>query len=330
MRHFDMKPLPKTSFLNQARLFANKMLSPVGVEIVRRPCRQVSGLVPIRIGDYQISMHENNTLWAQYFRDPEYTGELGRLARSVFQAYPEGLMIDVGANVGDTAAIVRTAVDVPIVCIEGDPGVFPLLQQNIAPMKDVTAHQCFLGEKTETIKATIEKNGWDATIIPAAGETKVSAASITLQTLDEFVSKLSPPGKCKLLKVDVEGFDLKVLRGATGLLREARPVILFEWNHENLEKIGDTGLGIFSYLQTLEYQDLMIFDGGGYFILPGEVSDSQLLQDLYDYARSLSPKALFYYDICAFHKDDSAIAQRFLGAERFRRKSSNGGVPASP
>lgn len=323
-----MKTPSKTSFLNQTRLLVNKMLSPVGVEIIRRPRRQISGLVPVQIGNHQILMQENNTLWVRYSRDPEYTGELGRLAKCVFQTYPEGIVIDVGANVGDTAAIVRTAVDVPIVCVEGDPAVFSLLKRNIASMKNVSAHRCFLGEKTETIEATIGKDGWDSTIIPA-GEGMVGVESVPLVTLDEFATGLLLRKKCKLLKVDVEGFDLKVLRGATSLLKEDKPVILFEWNHENLEEIGETGLDVFSYLQSLGYQDLLLFDGGGYFMLPGEVSHSQLLQDLYDYARSLSPKALFYYDICAFHKNDSAIAQRFLAAERSRRKFSSGDDPAS-
>lgn len=324
-----MKKTSHTSFLNQARLFTNKILSLAGFEIVRRPRRRLSGLVPVQIGKYQIFMENSNALWERYSSTPDYTVELGRLARCVFQAYPDALMIDVGANVGDTAAIVKTMVDVPVICIEGDAAVFRRLQQNIAPMKDTTAHRCFLGEKAETINAAIEKKGWDTTIIPVAEPEPTAAESITLVTLDEFAARLPLPKKCKLLKVDVEGFDLKVLRGASRLLTEDRPVVLFEWNHDNLEKIGDTGLEIFSRLQSLGYQDLLIFDGAGCFMLPANVSDLQLLQDLYDYARSLRPMGLFYYDIGAFHKSDSALAQRFLAAERARRKPSTGRVPGT-
>jgi FkbM family methyltransferase len=308
----------KTSFLNQARLLANKILSPAGVEIVRRPRRKISGLVLIQIGNYQISMQENNPLWMPYSQVPDYMGNLGRLAKQVFQAYPDALMIDVGANVGDTAAIVKTAVDVPIVCIEGDSSVFRLLQQNITPMKDVTAHQCFLGEKAETIKAMIEKGGWDTTIIPTE-EGMASAESVTLVPLDEFVAKLPLQKKCKLLKVDVEGFELKVLRGATHLLNEDQPAVFFEWNHENLEKIGDPGPDILSYLQSQGYEDFLVFDSAGNFILPGKVSDSRLLQDLYDYLKSLP--WLVYYDICVFTRQDSTIMQQFLSTERLRRNS---------
>jgi FkbM family methyltransferase len=311
---------PKTSVLNQARRFANKILSPAGVEIVRRPRRRISGTVSIRIGNYQISIQEQNELWIPYSQVPDHMGDLGRLAKQVFQVYPDALMIDVGANVGDTAAIVKTAVDVPIVCIEGDPAVFALLQQNIAPMKNVTTHQCFLGEKAETIKAVIEKGGWDSTIIPAE-EGVASVESITLVPLDELVTKLPSQKKCKLLKVDVEGFELKVLRGATHVLKEHQPTVFLEWNHENLEKNGNTGPDILSYLQSLGYQDFLIYDSGGNFILPGKVSDSQLLQDLYDYLKSLP--WLVYYDICVFPKQDSAIAHQLLLAERVRRNSLN-------
>jgi hypothetical protein len=143
---------------------------------------------------------------------------------------------------------------------------------------------------------------------------------LTLVTLDEVVTKLDFPQPCKLLKVDVEGFDLKVLRGAPLLLQKDKPVIFFEWNHQNLEQIGEACLSIFSFLSALGYEDVFVFDGGGHFMLPCKACDSDLLRHLYDYAMNVN--GLFYYDICICHKQDSATAQRFIAEEQSRRKKS--------
>jgi FkbM family methyltransferase len=314
-----MKPPPSTSLLNQCRLLANKLLALAGVEIVRRPRRRISGLIPIQIGKYLILMRENNALWVQYANNPDYSAQLGRLATKVFHAYPNALMIDVGANVGDTAAIVKTAMDVPIICIEGDPAVLPLLRQNVAPMKTVTACQHYLGERMEDVEVIIQKEGWDSTIVPVKSGEFSTSKTMSLVKLDEVVAGLALPHMCKLLKVDVEGFDFKVLRGASSLLQKDKPVIIFEWNHQNLEQIGEASMGIFPYLSALDYEDILIFDGQGDFMMPGKVTDAGLLQDLYDYSRNL--KGLFYYDICVFPKQDSNMASDFLSAERGRRKA---------
>lgn len=309
---------PTTSFLNQARLFVNKILSLAGFEIVRRPRKSSFGVVSVQIGKYPISMQENNLLWVQYYNNPDYTAQLGRLATHIFQTYPDGMAIDVGANIGDTAAIVRSAVNVPIICIEGDAAVMPLLQKNIAQMANVTAYQYFLGQKTENVEVVIQKDGWDSTIVPVKSGEHANSKTMSLVTLDEVLAKIGLPKPCKLLKVDVEGFDLKVLRGASSLLQRDRPVILFEWNHQNLEQIGEPSQSIFTFLAALQYDVVLVFDGQGELVLPAKVTDSNFLQDLYDYSRTV--EGVFYYDICAFPIQDLATAQRFLSAERARRQ----------
>ena len=50
---------------------------------------------------------------------PHYRENLGRLAAAVERKYPGRGFIDVGANAGDNAAIVRAHSSLPILCIEG-------------------------------------------------------------------------------------------------------------------------------------------------------------------------------------------------------------------
>ena len=309
------------TFFHRARALTNQVLSHFGFEVIRcaRPRGRDTDLIPLQIGNFQLSIQVNNSLWREYEKNAEYTAQLGRLAACVFDVHREGYLIDVGANIGDTAAMVRTRVDVPIVCVEGDEAIFRLLQKNIAAMPGVSAHQCFLGEKTEELRVVTSKDGWDTTLLPVSDKTAGAGKTVPLLSLDDFVNGLAFDKPCKLLKLDIEGFDLRALRGARHLLSQDKPAVLFEFNHENLTALGENGREIFPYLASLGYDQLCIHDAQGNFMLPCRTSDTALLNDLDDYARI--SEGLFYYDICAFHFSDAELAERFTTLERSHRKA---------
>jgi len=307
------------TFLHRLRQLVNGMLGRFGFEVVRRePSRgSPSDLIAIQIGGYKLLIPVSNSLWKEYHNNPEYTAQLGRIAACVFQTYKDSYAIDVGANIGDTAALIKSQAEVPVICVEGDPGVFPILEKNISSMQDVSAFCCFLGQRTEKISATIEKGGWDATLIPGEAGSHRDGEAMLLLSLEDLLSQSKPKGTCKLLKLDIEGFDLRVIRGASNFLTRDRPVILFEFNHENLTKLDEDGLAIFSYLSSIGYERLHIYDSQGFFICPCRTSDIETLCDLDSYARCV--QGLFYYDICAFHSSDLSIADRVLLTERSHR-----------
>ncbi len=86
----------------------------------------------------------------------------------------------------------------------------------------VTHFTCALGESPEKIKASGRGNIRAKKIDPQwlPGE---SGKTIDVYTLDQFDFR-----DVGLLKVDVDGMDEEVLRGAQGLIREYRPVIIVE------------------------------------------------------------------------------------------------------
>jgi len=310
---------PDPTPLHRARLLANAALSRVGLAVVRAPRQPGVELIPLKIGKYEVMLPASNPLCFEHGKNPEYTAQLGRLAGCVFRAYPAGYAIDVGANIGDTAAIIKSQADVSLVCVEGDAALIPLLERNLAQMGEAKACQCFLGERTETLQVVTNKDGWDTTLIPIEPGASDSGKSVSLVSLDDLVKRLAFDRPCKLLKLDIEGFDLRVLRGAPKLLARDQPALHFEFNHENLTALREDGLEIFPYLASLGYDQMCIFDGQGRFILPCRTTEAALLADLDDYAKGL--EWLFYYDICAFHSSDSDLARGFLASERSHRKS---------
>lgn len=77
--------------------------------------------------------------------------------------------------------------------------------------------------------------------------------SITVRTapLDEVYPKGMRAG---LIKIDVEGAEMKVLQGATGVIRSGRPVIIFEHGLGASDVYGTTPQQVFAFFAGSEYQ----------------------------------------------------------------------------
>jgi FkbM family methyltransferase len=274
----------------------------------------------VTVGGFPLAMDFASPLRAIFEGHPDYTGELARIVAATMPKYPDAAMIDIGANVGDTVAVARSAAALPILCFEGDPTVFPFLERNIKQFPGVTAHRVFLGERSETIAVDLEKAGWNTTIVPRTGG---RGSDLELTALDDFLSTHATPGRYKVLKVDAEGFDARILRGAARLLAESRPVILFEYNRYNMAAIGEPGLPLFAWLQGLGYSSAFFYDARGRFVLATTLEATQQVRDLHEYADGWN-SPIPYFDVCVFHSEDADIAAAFAARERAHRAANSG------
>ncbi len=81
---------------------------------------------------------------------------------------------------------------------------------------------------------------------------------VELKRLDDLATEYSLP-RLDLLKLDVEGAELRVLQGATGTLRRCRPVVLFEVLERALGYQGTSGDELLAFLRELRYS-IYVFD----------------------------------------------------------------------
>jgi FkbM family methyltransferase len=311
----------------------NKILGEFGIRMVRTSRNRVPGDVPafatplpMRVGRFDIWCPPESPLHEEYRLRPHYISELGRIAAVVYSKYPEMIVVDVGANVGDTAAIVRTACPAPIVCIEGDPRILGALAENAKIIGDIDILNLYLDEECSTRRMSVTKAGWNSTLVD---EDRMSPGEvIQFVTLDEGLKDLDLR-RVRLLKVDTEGFDGRVLRGARGILSGSRPVVLFEYNRENMNAIGEDGNKIFSYLKEHGYYSLLFWDNSSRFMLGAKINDSDLISDLHDYVNYTDGKlgCVYYLDVCAFHREDEDLAETVLAGERRVRAESGKSEP---
>ncbi len=82
--------------------------------------------------------------------------------------------------------------------------------------------------------------------------------AINVARLDDVVSE-NPLSRLDVIKIDVEGAELKLLRGAAATLQRFRPLILFEASDRALQRQGSSREELLDYLRGQNYQ-LYLFD----------------------------------------------------------------------
>jgi FkbM family methyltransferase len=158
-----------------------------------------------------------------------------------------GTFIDVGANVGALAIpIAKARPNASILCIEADSNIYDFLQKNICrnDCRKVRAISCVAGPADGDIvpfyRAPNEKFGMGS-ISPQfdAEPTMLQQRSVDSLMIESSIHHVD------VVKIDVEGAELGVLRGAQRLLAAERPpVIVFEfvdWAESRIpgQKSGD-------------------------------------------------------------------------------------------
>jgi FkbM family methyltransferase len=180
--------------------------------------------------------------------------------KSLFKSRSPKVVYDVGANKAGTYQLFRTLFpEAEIHCFEPDERILPKLEKKIEGDAFAHLHRCAIGETEGTIDfyltSSIENNSILAPIkgLETDFRTVNDVKSIPCTTLDLFSSKQGID-YIDLLKMDIQGAELKALRGANGLLDRKQIgclylELLFTPGYEGQAYIED----IMAYLRTKGY-----------------------------------------------------------------------------
>ena len=227
---------------------------------------------------------------------PYYASNLGRLTALVKGKYPGLTVIDIGANIGDSIAVIRQCADVPILCVEGNPAFFKTLALNAARFQRVQTAAAYVGETNTSLFAKDKMLG-GTSHISAGGDREIK-----IQTLSSILKDYPDFKASKLAKIDTDGFDCKIIRGGANFLSAARPAIFFEYDPLLLSRQGDDGLSVFDTLLGLGYDSAVVYDNLGHYLPSLQLSDTKLLKELH--AHFFSYQGARFGDFCVFHSED--------------------------
>lgn len=275
-------------------------------------------LVKYRLGDYIIlfpASHNTPYLWKF---NPENSLSLGRVAKIVTTKYTDTSIIDVGANIGDSAAIIRAhGVLNNIISIEGVKYFYDVLSRNAQKLGNVTVENAFIGHKSSsaTVKVRILPTG-NAVVYDRPEDYKVESVaaksdSIHFTTLENIASSSE---QVKLVKTDIEGFDLPVLMSSLSFIEEHKPLLFLELHISGVDEKskGVSWRDLWSSLISMGYFKAIYWHKSSDFICSLDM-DSDETEDLHSYYRNRWGE--MYCDVCLIHKSDADLARKIRAAE---------------
>ena len=295
------------------RSLVHRALTTIGLDVRRiRPAPrerpiELQGTKTIHVGGFALAANESHLLEGYLATFPLYSRNLPRIASYLHTKYPQLEIIDVGANIGDTAALLRAAgVEDTIHAVEGVEKYYELLVSNAKTLGDVRPYRAFLGE-TSSVQPVA--------IVAAGGTAKLGAGDSNIETvsLGDFVAQHAITG-VHLLKVDTDGLDLAIIRSGLDWIAEQRPVLFFEYFEIDLRANGDDGLSTLQELRRVGYDVILYYDNLGRFLCATSLANEAQLRQLYAYIAG-GRGAFPYYDLCVFHSCDADLAAHVIEQE---------------
>jgi FkbM family methyltransferase len=243
---------------------------------------------------------------------PQYGTNVGRLAAHLATDAGECRVIDIGANIGDTAIVVLArAPGASILCIEGDRDYFTLLCRNVAHLPRVTAtHRLVVGLPEQAGVAIDTKRGTGHVVRGAE-----TAAATPTATLPALLAEFPDFADAELFKTDTDGFDFTILAGSLDWLADRRPAVFLEYDPIQSARSapdGPTGPELLDELAGIGYGPMVVWDNFGYLLGRYDANDRAAVADLDTYSRL---RENFYLDIAIFDGGDAAVAEQVRAAE---------------
>lgn len=179
-------------------------------------------------------------LYLHGIREPQAT----RYLQSILQ--PEWVVVDIGANIGYYALQEARAVR-SVIALEPAPENYKGLAHNVElnGYRNVRAYRLAIGDETREIGFVLSRAcNWNS-VAESGGD-----ITVPMFPLDIFLNGV----RADFVRMDVEGYEMKILRGMEGILRNHRPRMFIEVHRDKLREYGSSQREVMEYLAQFGYQ----------------------------------------------------------------------------
>jgi len=283
-------------------------LSKLWDKLWQRGLRTFSGPVQTCIHGRRVVVNYGYTYPIYARRFPSLNAPLVELAYQTWKAKGGKIrFVDVGAAVGDTVLLLYANLPEAFsgfVCVDGDAEFFKYLTLNLSHLAGGRLVLCILSSAEEAVPDLIRTHSGTAS---AQGSNRVNSTTLS-KVLNEPID---------LLKIDVDGFDGKVLAGGQQSLAQYRPAVIFEWHPILCQQTGNSWNEPFKILQSAGYSRFVWFTKFGNFSHFMFQCDSSTVDSLAKYCLADVP-ADWHYDVVALH-DSSLVNVQALARLEFAK-----------
>jgi FkbM family methyltransferase len=179
-----------------------------------------------------------------------------RAMRKIIQANEN--CIDIGCHIGSTLSLIlRLSPHGKHIAFEPVPEKAEWLRRKFP---EVEIHASALGDKCErlTFFQNVTRPGFSGFAKGSAPQDLVVEQTVDCEILDNV---LSADQKYRFVKIDVEGAELLVLRGARQMITRDAPIILFESSHDGAARLGLKREDLYAFLvEELRFEVFLVKD----------------------------------------------------------------------
>lgn len=167
---------------------------------------------------------------------------------------PGDTVVDVGANRGmfSFLASQRVGAQGTVISFEPNPHCVKILQAEATAngIQNIEVHTCGLGDTNGTLPLFVPTvNSGEATFAKSR-YADAKQIVVPVHIGDNLLATISP----SLIKIDVEGFECRVLRGLRRTIERSRPIVLTEVISDNLNAAGSTVEELTTLMRTMDYK----------------------------------------------------------------------------
>ena len=258
-------------------------------------------LLPV---DHMLDQYQSN--WKRY------DTALGYISQTIFKKYSKFTAIDIGANIGDSAALINKYIEIPILCIEGHPEFVPFLEYNASQIGNIQIAKYFIGKDGESIcLENIISCGGTASIINAISSESFPNNQISLKSLASILEIFPQFKHSKLLKIDTDGCDFNIINDSIETIDLIKPILCFEYDINFSTNAEIDALETIENLLNIGYTSFLVYDNFGNYLINLNGYEYKKFIDLNAYLisnhRKSGNSAVYYFDIYAFPKIDEDL-----------------------
>ncbi|MBS0205671.1 MAG: FkbM family methyltransferase [Planctomycetes bacterium] len=185
--------------------------------------------------------------------------------------------LDLGANIGYFSLLASKIV--------GDSGTVVSVEPSIRALRKLTHHLWLNHCRNVVVLSCAAGDCWKQVAMGLANESNIggsallTAGAVTQRTEPVMLAPVddlleSVDFRLRMIKVDLEGFELAALRGCRRLIAKHRPFIVCEVTEKFLAKYGDSAKKLVEFFRDLDYEVRSLY--GKNF----ELVDTDQLSDL--------------------------------------------------
>jgi FkbM family methyltransferase len=277
----------------------------VGVRWLRRlKHAEEEERITFKYGDFTLQCASSHHLPRILAELPDFGRNLADIVVSLGVQEPR--VIDVGANIGDTAVLLaRFAPGAKVLCIEGDPRFIPDFNVNASQVTGVTLAQAILSDHNLDARGKfVVTRGTAHLVLDDVSD------PISMRTLDDLLKDYPEFSSPHVIKVDTDGFDPAILRGARNVLTSARPVVFYEWDSYSYKQAGENDTSHADFLMKLGYEKFIVYTNRGEALLVAEKPDRDVWESLGQFSRGRRSVDGWHYDIAAFPDEHQSAWKR--------------------